>query len=118
MPVLAEAARHTAGPTIRNMGTVGGNLFTPPPGGDVAVALLALDTDVIVESTRGERSVPLASFYTGFMPTDLRPDELVTRIEVPLPRGAATFLKFGRKAANTPAVVTVAARLERAADGR
>ena len=33
----------TASWSIRNMGTVGGNLFTPPPGGDVAVALLALD---------------------------------------------------------------------------
>ena len=43
LPLLSEAARNTASWSIRNMGTVGGNLFTPPPGGDVAVALLALD---------------------------------------------------------------------------
>ena len=40
VPMLREAARNTASWSIRNMGTVGGNLFTPPPGGDVAVALL------------------------------------------------------------------------------
>ena len=45
-PLLAEAARHSASWAVRNMGTVGGNLFTPPPGGDVATALLALDARV------------------------------------------------------------------------
>ncbi|MGH2513027.1 MAG: FAD binding domain-containing protein, partial [Candidatus Limnocylindrales bacterium] len=42
--LLAEAALGTGSWSIRNMASVGGNLFTPPPGGDVAVALLALDT--------------------------------------------------------------------------
>ena len=41
--MLREAARRTASWSVRNLATVGGNLFTPPPGGDVAVALLALD---------------------------------------------------------------------------
>ena len=41
--MLREAARKHGQLVVRNMGTVGGNLFTPPPGGDVAVALLALD---------------------------------------------------------------------------
>ena len=45
-PVLQEAARHTASWAIRNMATVGGNLFVPPPAGDFATALLALDAQV------------------------------------------------------------------------
>ena len=45
------------------------------------------------------------------MTTDLRPGELVTSVELPRETGVATFTKFGRKHANTPAVVTVAARL-------
>lgn len=40
---LHPAARAVGGPAVRNMATVGGNLFAPHPYGDFAVALLALD---------------------------------------------------------------------------
>ena len=110
-PLLQEAARHTAAWAIRNMATVGGNLFAPPPAGDVAVALLALDARVKLVSARGVRVVPLAEFYTGFMTNDLQPDELLTEIQAPLPRGKTVYLKYGRKHANTPSIVTVAAHL-------
>jgi CO/xanthine dehydrogenase FAD-binding subunit len=46
------------------------------------------------------------------MTTALRPDELVTEIRVPAPRGETAFRKLGRRQASTPAVVTVAARIE------
>lgn len=108
VPLLSEAARHTASWAIRNMATVGGNLFTPPPGGDVATALLALDARVVIASVRGTRSLDLADFYTGFMTNALAPDELVTQIVVPISGARTHFVKFGRRHANTPAVVTVA----------
>jgi len=111
IPMLRQAAGRTASWSIRNMGTVGGNLFTPPPGGDVAVALLALDARVTLTGPRGDRTVPLSAFWTGFMTSDLRPDELLTSIMVPIEPGATTFVKLGRKHANTPAVVTVAVYL-------
>lgn len=108
VPLLSDAARQTAAWAIRNMATVGGNLFTPPPGGDIATALLALDASVVAASIRGTRSLPLRDFYTGFMTNSLAPDELVTKIVVPLAPGRTRFVKFGRRQANTPAVVTVA----------
>ncbi len=111
LPLLAEAARHTASWPIRNLATIGGNLFTPPPGGDVAVALLALDAQVTATGPRGERTLPIGDLWTGFMTTALASDELVTSIHVPIRSGQTAFHKFGRKAANTPAVVTVAAWL-------
>jgi CO/xanthine dehydrogenase FAD-binding subunit len=117
VPVLSEAAGHTASWSIRNMGTVGGNLFTPPPGGDVAVALLALDAQVRVAGPHGERVLPLADFFTGFMTNALAPDELLVEITVPTTARDTAFLKLGRKHSNTPAVVTVAVALERR-DGR
>ncbi|MEO0975857.1 MAG: FAD binding domain-containing protein [Pseudomonadota bacterium] len=40
---LHPVARQVGGPAIRNMATVGGNVFAPHPYGDFAVALLALD---------------------------------------------------------------------------
>ena len=122
VPVLREAARNTASWSIRNMGTVGGNLFTPPPGGDVAVALLALDASVTLASSQSARVVSLADFYTGFMTNELAPDELLAELWVPISSDPTAFVKFGRKHANTPAVVTVAARVAwdgaRVADAR
>ncbi len=111
LPLLQAAVRSTAAWAVRNMATIGGNLFTPPPGGDVAVALLALDAQVTLASSSDRRSVPLADFYTGFLMQDLRPDELVVEIVVPKPAGRTAFHKFGRKRANTPAVVSVAVRI-------
>jgi CO/xanthine dehydrogenase FAD-binding subunit len=114
--LLEEAVRNTASWSIRNMATVGGNLFTPPPGGDVAVALLALDAGVTLASVRGERTMPLERFYTGFLSNQLQPDELLVEIDVPLRPGETAFLKHGRKQANTPAIVTVAVRIVRDGD--
>jgi CO/xanthine dehydrogenase FAD-binding subunit len=108
VPLLRLAASRTASWSIRNMGTVGGNLFTPPPGGDVATALLALGARVVATGPDGPRILPLADLWTGFLTTDLAGDELVTSIVVPVEAGRTAFVKFGRKAANTPAVVTVA----------
>ena len=111
VPLLREAAANTAAWTIRNMGTVGGNLFVPPPAGDVAVALLALDAQVKLVSRQGERRVSLEDFWTGFMTTVMAPDELLAGVEVPVPEGRTRFLKYARKHANTPAIVTIAAHL-------
>jgi CO/xanthine dehydrogenase FAD-binding subunit len=111
IPMLASAAHNVGGWAVRNMATAGGNLFAPPPAGDFAVALLALDATLRLTSARGERDLPLRAFYTGFLMTALQPGELVTEIRVPLPTGKTAFIKYGRRQANTPAVVTVAACL-------
>lgn len=113
IPVLATAAIRTAAWAVRNMGTVGGNLFSAPRGGDVATALLALDAAVVATGPRGTRVVPLRTFFTGLQATDLAPDELVTALRVPIPDGDAAFIKLGRRTANSPAVVSVAAHVRR-----
>jgi len=116
IPLLQQAAYHVGGWAIRNMGTVGGNLFAPPPAGDFAVALLALDARVKLVGKDGERLLSLSDFYTGFMTTALAPGELVTEILVPMPQGKTAYAKYGRRHANTPAVVSLAVNL--VLDGR
>jgi CO/xanthine dehydrogenase FAD-binding subunit len=111
IPLLKTAASSVGGWSIRNMGTVGGNLFAPPPSGDFAVALLALDASVKLISHRDERIISLSDFYTGFLTTALEPGELVAEVRVPTFEGSASYLKYGRRHANTPAVVTVVANL-------
>jgi CO/xanthine dehydrogenase FAD-binding subunit len=114
IPLLAEAVKNIGGWAVQNMGTAGGNLFAPPPAGDLAVALLALDAKIVLASSRrGERVVPLAEFYTGFLMTVVAADELVVEIRVPRPAGKTVLLKHGRLYSNTPAIVSVAVHLLR-----
>jgi CO/xanthine dehydrogenase FAD-binding subunit len=113
IPMLATAASRTAAWSVRNLGTVGGNLFSAPRGGDVATALLALDASAVASGPGGTRVIPLTSFFTGLHATALAPDELVTAIRVPMPDGDASFVKLGRRSQGSPAVVTVAAQVRR-----
>jgi CO/xanthine dehydrogenase FAD-binding subunit len=110
VPLLRAAALRTGAWGVRNMATVGGNLFTPSPGGDVAVALLALDAVAVIAGSGGARTVPLAQFWTGFMSTVVGRDELLTSITVPVRPRPEAYVKFGRRHANTLSVVTVAIR--------
>src|SRR5246127_3624754 len=59
---LHAPARSIGGPAVRNMGTVGGNLFAPNPYGDFTVALVALDAVVSVQGGFGVRDVGIEEF--------------------------------------------------------
>ncbi|MEX0957052.1 MAG: FAD binding domain-containing protein [Rhizobiaceae bacterium] len=104
---LAPAARAIGGPAVRNMATVGGNLFAPAPYGDATVALLALDTTVSVD---GE-NVLLEDFLKG---RDKRGKAaLVTAVSFPVPKpDGFRFLKVSRVHPKGVAVLTIAVDLQ------
>jgi CO/xanthine dehydrogenase FAD-binding subunit len=109
-PVLADAAHSIGGWAVRNMATIGGNLFNQPPYGDFAVALLALDSKVKIQSASGERLVDLNEFMSGGR--YLEAGELVTEVHIPEQSGRAAYHKFGRRKANAATIVSVAAQLD------
>ncbi len=80
-----------ASPLIRHRATLGGNLATASPIGDGAPLLLALDASVELASADEHdgvvqrRSVPLASFFTGYRTTALRRGELIVAVTIPKP---------------------------------
>src|SRR4029077_4856370 len=84
-PVWHEWLPLFASPLIRNRATLGGNLATASPIGDGAPLLLALDARVRIAGPRGERIVPLDSFFLGYRKTALQPDELLVSILLPKP---------------------------------
>jgi CO/xanthine dehydrogenase FAD-binding subunit len=104
---LAPAAKAVGGPAIRNMATVGGNLFAPAPYGDLGVALLALDAAVEI----GSDLVPMADFFSGR--EDMLANALVKSVCVNLPMdGSFRFLKVSRVKPKGLSVVTIAAVIE------
>jgi CO/xanthine dehydrogenase FAD-binding subunit len=107
---LHAPARSIGGPAVRNMGTVGGNLFAPPPYGDFTVALLALDATVAVQGGFGTREVPLEEFLQS---RDRQAGTLVTSISCQKPASADAFRyrKIARIRPKGAAVVTLAVHL-------
>jgi CO/xanthine dehydrogenase FAD-binding subunit len=118
-PLLARAASIFGSPAIRNMATVGGNMFLPSPYGDMAVPLLALDAQAEFTGPNGRYVVALDQFLAGR--TRRAPDELLTAIHVPNLGGTgekSAYLKYGRRQANTPSVVAVAVRVTTDSSGK
>ncbi|MFL5806762.1 MAG: FAD binding domain-containing protein [Roseiflexaceae bacterium] len=117
LPILAQAAGMLGGPAVRTLATIGGNMFAPPPYADIAVPLLALDAQIELAGPRGRRALPLDQFFTGLGQTACAADELLAGFSVPRSDGQSAYLRFGRRQANTPSVVAVAARVVTGADG-
>ncbi len=102
---LAPAARAVGGPAVRNMATVGGNLFAPAPYGDFAVALLALDASVDVNG----KSIALEAFLSD---RERSGGGLVTSVGFAVPAADSfRFLKVSRVKPKGVAVLTIAANL-------
>lgn len=104
LPGLAMAARTVGSPQIRNRGTVAGNLGAASPAGDSHPALLAAEAVVEVESVRGSRLVPVASFYAGVKRNVLEPDELIRAVIIPVATGPQQYSKIGTRNAMVIAV--------------
>ncbi|HXJ77218.1 MAG TPA: xanthine dehydrogenase family protein subunit M [Candidatus Methylomirabilis sp.] len=117
-PLLAYACARVASPTIRSMGTLGGNLCYGESASDPSPALLALRATVRLRGPGGERTVPVTEFFTGFYETALREAEVLTAIDVPaMPAGARwRYLKWTPRAQEDKALVGLAAVL--VMDGR
>ena len=111
LALLHPAARSVGGPAVRAQATVGGNLFAPPPYGDFAAALLALDARVSVQSGYSPRDVPIDEFLRG---RDTHTQAVVAAVEFARPRDERSFrfLKVSKVRPRGVSLLTIAARLE------
>ena len=82
-PALAEMLRVFGSLQVRNLATVGGNLGTASPVGDLMPVLIAHRALIVLRSTRGDRRVPATDFVTGYRRTAASGDELITAVILP-----------------------------------
>lgn len=85
LPILREAARQIADPQVRSRGTLGGNVANGDPGNDMPALMLCLAASYVLAGPAGERTVPARGFYQGAYMTEMRPDELLTALRIPVP---------------------------------
>jgi carbon-monoxide dehydrogenase medium subunit len=110
LPILREAAAQIGHPAIRNVGTVGGSLAHADPAAEWPVVMRALDARVVVRNVSGSRTVDLANLFKGYFTTILELDELITEIQIPIPRGPYigwSFAELARQAGAFAMVIVV-----------
>jgi carbon-monoxide dehydrogenase medium subunit len=111
-PLLHDTSKVIADPVVRNLATVGGNLAHADPANDHPATMLAFGAEVVAVGPKGERRIPIGSFFTGPFATSLRPDEILTAA-----RSRGAYLKLERKVGDF-ATAAVAAQLTLDGGGR
>ncbi len=110
--LLAEAAAEIGDVQVRNRGTVGGSLAHADPAADYPAAMLALEAEIVATSSGGSRAIPAGEFFVDLLTTQLRPDEILTEVRVPVAgrRSGGAYRKLHQPASGF-ALVGVAARV-------
>jgi carbon-monoxide dehydrogenase medium subunit len=90
-PLLRQALRYVAHPTIRNRGTSVGSLAHADPAGELTAVLALLGGTMTLRSRAGDRTVAAADFFLGPLESAVGPTELATGAHFPpLPRRTGT----------------------------
>jgi xanthine dehydrogenase small subunit len=114
IPELFRILNIFGSPQIKNAGTLAGNIANGSPIGDTLPYLLVAGAEL--ELNGGARSVNINDFYLGYKKFDLKADEIITRVRVPIVRDALKLYKVSRRKDLDISAFTAAIRL-RTTDG-
>jgi len=105
-------------PQIKNAATLAGNLANASPIADSLPFLYVMAASVEVAGLSGRRLIPIESFYLGYKILDLAADEIITKIELPLPSDELLKLyKVSRRKNLDISTVTAAFRMSASSSG-
>jgi len=115
--LLPRTASRIGDVQVRNTGTIGGSIAHADPAADYPAALIALEAEVRLISTSGERVVPISEFLQDSFTTALEPGEIIQEISVVADgnKTGTAYVKMAQ-AASGFAVAGVAARVRRSGD--
>jgi len=110
---LADSAALVGSVQIRNLATLGGNMCNAAPSADMAPPLLALGAEAVIAGPRGQRRVPVETFFQDVRRTVLAADELLVEFVVPAPgpRSGGSYLRHTPRRELDIAVVGVASQV-------
>jgi len=99
LPLLADALPLIGHEAIRSRGTIGGSLAHADPAAELPAVARALDAEFVVRGPAGERVVPAAEWFEGYLTTSRGPDELLTEVRFPAagPGTGTSFQEVARR---------------------
>jgi xanthine dehydrogenase small subunit len=91
IPEISSYFKLVASETIRNMGTIGGNIVNASPIGDLTIIFLAMDAELNITGSGEEFSIPLRKFFLGYKKLNIRKDEYLKSITFRTPAKPVLF---------------------------
>uniref|UniRef100_A0A8C0ZGN0 Xanthine dehydrogenase n=1 Tax=Cyanistes caeruleus TaxID=156563 RepID=A0A8C0ZGN0_CYACU len=92
---VLEQLRWFAGPQIRNVAAIGGNIMTASPISDLNPVLMASGSKLTLVSKEGRRTVTMdEKFFTGYRKTIVKPEEILLSVEIPYSKKGEYFSAF------------------------
>jgi len=117
LPILKETASEIADPLVRNLATVGGNLCHAAPAYDLPAVMLALNASFAIASKQGTRIVQADSFFLDKFKIEIKPNEVLTEIQMPLKEyGVGSAYRKVKKGSGGFTIVGAAAQVSVADD--
>ena len=116
---LTEACNLIAGPQVRNVATLGGNVAHALPAADGTIALLALNAQAEIAGLSGTRRVPFKELFLGPGKSALKHgQELLVGFYLPLSKNgqASCFKRIMRPQGVALPIINLAIWLERTDD--
>jgi carbon-monoxide dehydrogenase medium subunit len=97
LPALTKLEQNVANVRVRQVGTIGGNICFAEPHADPGTLLIALGAKMIAEQSSSKREITAEDFFVDAYETALQADEVLTKIQVPIPapNARSAYLKFG-----------------------
>ena len=83
-PHLNSFWKRIAGPQIRNMGTIGGNIANGSPIGDLPPVMIALGAELLVRKGEHRWRIPLEQFFIDYGKQDRQPSDFVEGVRIPM----------------------------------
>ena len=111
IPELYKILNIFGSPQIKWAGTLAGNIANGSPIGDTLPYLFVADAQLELTGVSGTRTVPINTFYRGYKQFDLRPDEIITRVFVPVVEDTVKLYKVSRRKDLDISAFTAAIRL-------
>lgn len=110
--LLAKATETVADPQVRHRGTLGGALVHADPAGDLPAPILALDAELVIAGSEGERTVPAANFFQDMFTTTVGEQEILTKVRIPKHTGWGSHYEKFTRVAQQWSIVAVAVTVE------
>ena len=122
VPVLAAATRLIGHPPIRYAGTIGGSLAHADPAAELPAVMCAMEAELCVVGPSGGRRIQADDFFQGALDADIRPDELLTEVRLPIRKNVVWGMReYTRRAGDfalAGAIVLAEMEADRWANGR
>jgi xanthine dehydrogenase small subunit len=91
IPEISAYFKLVSSESIRNMGTIAGNIVNASPIGDLTIMFLALNADIVTDDSGNQHTISLKNFYIDYKKLNIKKNEFIKSVIFTLPEKPILF---------------------------